>query len=315
MKNYKFDQELQPYVAYLPSVIDFSSITKIKEFRSTLANSRPELTKVNLVEIQDFCIPSSDGGAIIPARSYRPRSHINQTLPAIYEIHGGGFILGDLEMQDQWCIDMCLKICAVVISVDYRLAPENPFPAAPNDCYQGFNWVFENAKELGINSQRIAISGQSAGACLAAVTTIRARDEDGPKACFQLLEIPVTDNRLSTTSMLEFSDTPMWNKPNAIWGWRHFLGSDYLELPPRYAVPAKEKNLSGLPNTYISVMEFDPLRDEGIEFALRLMQAGVSVELHSYPGTFHGSTLISNAGVTKRNMAEIVEVLKNKLHN
>lgn len=314
MNHYNFDPELLPYVSLLPRVIDLSSAEKICSFRSELAKNRPKITGTDQVEINNFLIPGAKGCPDIPARSYRPKNSNDEILPAIYEIHGGGFILGDLEMQDQWCINICLGVHALVISVDYRLAPEHPFPAAPNDCYHGFCWIFDNAEQLAINPEKIAISGQSAGACLAAATTLRARDEDGPRACFQLLEIPVVDNSLSTPSMQEFKDTPMWNRPNAVWGWTHYLGSESLETNDSYAAPAKEQDLSGLPNTYMSIMEFDPLRDEGIEFALRLMQAGVSVELHTFPGTFHGSTMILGAKVTQRNNAEIIQVFKNHLH-
>lgn len=314
MNNYNFDPELLAYTSLLPNIIDLSSLDKIRHFRAELARSRPQTNGCEQVEITNIVIPGADGGPNIPARSYRPKGSNDEILPAIYEIHGGGFILGDLDMLDQWCINICLSVHALVISVDYRLAPEHPFPAAPNDCYHGFCWLFDSAEKLAINPEKIAISGQSAGACLAAATTLRARDEDGPRACFQLLEIPVVDNSLSTPSMQEFKDTPMWNRPNAEWGWTHYLGSEHEKTNNPYAVPAKAQELSGLPSTYISIMEFDPLRDEGIEFAVRLMQAGVSVELHTFPGTFHGSTTISTAKVTQRNNAEIIEVFKNHLH-
>ena len=140
-----------------------------------------------------------------------------------------------------------------------------------------------------------------------------ARDRGGPSLCFQLLEIPELDDRLDTPSMQGFTDTPLWNHPNAVWSWRHYLGPDHQGEVSPYAAPSRATDLSGLPPAYVSTMEFDPLRDEGILYALGMMQAGVAVELHSYPGTFHGSALIATAEVTRRNAQEIMEVLKRRL--
>ena len=197
----------------------------------------------------------------------------------------------------------------MVVSVEYRLAPEHPFPAGLEDCYAALVWTATEAKKLGIDPERIAIAGQSAGGGLAAATALLARDRGGPKLCFQLLEIPELDDRLDTPSMLAFTDTPLWNRPNAVWSWRHYLGPDHRGEVSPYAAPARAENLAGLPPAYISTMEFDPLRDEGILYALRLLQAGVSVELHSYPGTFHGSALLPTAEVSRRNMEEVFGVL------
>ncbi|MEX1666752.1 alpha/beta hydrolase [Zhongshania arctica] len=316
MQNYNYDAELRPYLSVLPSVIDLSTTELIRDFWTDFVSRRPPFEKSkssSKISIENRTIPGLNGAPAIAIRIYRPKMASKAKLPGIYEIHGGGFVIGDLEMQDAWCANIAVEVGAIVVSVDYRLAPEHPFPAATNDCYAGFCWLFEHAEELGIDPSRIAISGQSAGACLATATTLRARDSGGPKACFQLLEIPVFDDRMETASMLEFKNTPMWNHPNAIWGWQHYLGPDHCGDVSPYAAPARAQDLSGLPDTYISTMEFDPLRDEGIEFALRLMKAGVSVELHSFPGTFHGSTVITAAKVSQRNTREIIESLRNHL--
>jgi acetyl esterase/lipase len=132
-----------------------------------------------------------------------------------------------------------------------------------------------------------------------------AGDRGGPVLCFQLLEIPELDDRLETPSMRAFQDTPLWNRPNAVWSWRHYLGPSHTGEVSPYAAPARAKDLSALPPAYVSTMEFDPLRDEGIEYALRLMQAGVSVELHSYPGTFHGAALLPGTAVSRRSSEEV----------
>ena len=316
MPTRNFDPELAPYLPLIPTVIDFSTRESIRDFWTRFSSQntpKKNLKNTKGISIENRVIPGLNGDPEIAIRIYHPDTPTKNKLPAIYEIHGGGFIIGDLNMQDDWCKHIAEKVEAIVVSIDYRLAPESPFPAAPDDCYAGLCWLFEHADSLGIDASRIAIAGQSAGACLAVSTTLRARDLGGPQVCFQLLEVPVFDNRLETASMHEFQDTPMWNRPNAIWSWKHYLGSgEQGDISP-YAAPARADDLSGLPSTYISTMEFDPLRDEGIEFALRLMRAGIAVELHNYPGTFHGSTMITNAKVSQINMREIVESLKNHL--
>ena len=140
-----------------------------------------------------------------------------------------------------------------------------------------------------------------------------AHDRGGPELCFQLLEIPELDDRLDTPSMRAFVDTPLWNRPNAIWSWRHYLGAEHEGEPSPYAAPARAKDLAGLPPAYVSTMEFDPLRDEGILYAMRLLEAGVSVELHSFPGTFHGSALVPGAEVSKRGTNEVRAALERRL--
>jgi acetyl esterase/lipase len=222
-------------------------------------------------------------------------------------------MMGSIEMMDPWCQKVAADLDAIVVSVEYRLAPEHPFPAGIDDCYAALRWTAANAAELGIDPARLAIAGQSAGGGLAAGTALMARDRGGPALCFQLLEIPELDDRLDTPSMLAFQDTPLWNRPNAVWSWKHYLGPKHAGEPSPYAAPARAKDLSGLPPAYVSTMEFDPLRDEGIQYALRMLQAGVSVELHSYPGTFHGSGLIAGAKVSERGARESLDALRRAL--
>jgi acetyl esterase/lipase len=216
--------------------------------------------------------------------------------------------------MDPWCQRVAGEIGAVVVATSYRLAPENPFPAGVEDCYASLCWTAANAEELGIDPDRLAIAGQSAGGGLAAACALMARDRGGPKLCFQLLEIPELDDRLETPSMLAFDDTPLWNRPNAVWSWKHYLGPDHKGEVSPYAAPSREQDLSGLPPAYVSTMEFDPLRDEGILYALGMLQAGVSVELHSLPGTFHGAALFPNARTSKRNSQEVVDALDRRLN-
>jgi acetyl esterase/lipase len=192
----------------------------------------------------------------------------------------------------------------VVVSVDYRLAPENPFPAGLEDCYAALSWFSTHAAELGVDPERIAIHGGSAGGGLCAALALLARDRSGPSIAFQYLGIPELDDRLTTSSMTTFVDTPMLNRPTAIHSWDAYLGPGRRSTDnvPPYAAPARATDLTGLPPAYISAMEFDPLRDEDIAYATALLAAGVPVELHLFPGTYHGSSVIANAeGGTQQN--------------
>lgn len=313
MREYGFDPDLLSILPLLPTEMDFSSPEKIQEVRENGALfGEPPPDRDDVLK-QDRTVPGPDSAPEVPIRIYRPKSAAEGALPCVFEIHGGGFMLGNIEMMDAWCQRVSAEVSAVVVSVEYRLAPEHPFPAGLDDCYAALSWTAGEAAALGVDPDRIAIAGQSAGGGLAAATALLARDRGGPKLCFQMLEIPELDDRLATPSMKTFTDTPLWNRPNAIWSWRHYLGPDHQGEVSPYAAPARAKDLSGLPPAYISTMEFDPLRDEGILYALGLLQEGVSVELHSYAGTFHGSGLLPGADPSVRNLEEVVHLLRRRL--
>jgi len=313
MTQRNYDPEFAEILKMLPTTVDFSSVEKVQEARSGHASFLVSGEDRNDVRKEDRLIPGPADSPQVPIRIYTPVTASSQSRPALVEIHGGGFLTGSIEMMDVWCQHVAASIDAVVVSVEYRLAPENPFPAGIEDCYAALRYTAEHAHELGIDASRIAIGGQSAGGGLAAGTALMARDRGGPALCFQLLEIPELDDRLETPSMLSFTDTPLWNRPNAEWSWKHYLGPQHGGEVSPYAAPARAKDLAGLPPAYVSTMEFDPLRDEGIEYALGLLRAGVAVELHSYPGTFHGSSLLPNAAVSQRGAAEVFDALRRAL--
>ena len=309
MTKHRYDPEFQQALLdLLPTVTDLGDPAVLTEMRENGLEKLMPAPDRDDVELEDRSIPGPDGAPDVPIRIYRPRTD-TPVRAAVYEIHGGGFVMGSIAMMDAWSMEVAASLDALVVAVGYRLAPEHPFPAGVEDCYAGLSWLAADADPLGVDPERIAIAGQSAGGGLAAATALLARDRGGPRLCFQLLEIPELDDRLDTPSMQAFVDTPLWNRPNAVWSWRHYLGPDHRGEVSLYAAPARAEDLSRLPPAFVSTMEFDPLRDEGIIYAQRLMQAGVSVELHNYPGTFHGSALFTQADVSKRGIRDAMAAL------
>jgi len=311
MTTYAFDPEIAAMVPLLPTW-EGDDLATIRTAMSEMIAQLPVPDTTGL-DIEDRQIPGRDGDPAVTVRIYRPE---HPTPPAgVYSVHGGGFIAGDLETQHAASVRIARELGVVVVSVDYRLAPETPFPGPLEDVYAGLVWMAAHAGELGIDAQRIAIHGTSAGGGLCAALALLARDRGGPHIAFQFLSVPELDDRLTSPSMTEFTDSPLWSRPRAVFSWDCYLGpgragSDDVSI---YAAPARATDLAGLPPAYVAVMHFDPLRDEGIAYALAMLTAGVSVELHLFPGTFHGSALIQNAAISRREQAEAIAVLRQAL--
>ncbi|OZF42034.1 alpha/beta hydrolase [Rhodococcus sp. 14-2470-1a] len=305
------DPELAAAAAMIPQA-DFGDIHAARSAVEALLSGPIAELSYDGVDVRVLGAPGIGSDPEVTIRFLTPQ-HAEGPLPVLVWIHGGGFAIGTAESDDPYCVEVVRELGVAVASVDYRLAPETPFPGPLNDCYAALSYVHANADELGIDPDRIAVGGQSAGGGLAAGTVLKARDESVVPVAFQLLEIPELDDRLSTTSMTEFVDTPLWHRPNAILSWQYYLGENYTGTDDHdvsiYAAPARATDLAGLPPTYLCTMELDPLRDEGIDYALRLLGAGVSVELHSFPGTFHGSSLVATAEVSIRSRAEAMNAL------
>jgi acetyl esterase len=295
------DPELEAFIPLFPPA-DLTDPVTARKNLAALAASVPALDTTDL-QIEDRTVPADSDVAV---RIYRP----HQAQGAIIWLHGGGFVMGDLDTEHPAATRLAEGSGAVVISVGYRRAPEHRFPAAPDDAYAVLAWTAEHAAELDIDPGRIAVGGHSAGAGIAAAVALRARDEQGPPICYQLLNQPELDDRQETWSARNFIDTPWMTRDKLAATWRHYLGS--TPATP-YAAPARAADLSGLPPAYIATAEFDPLRDEGITYALSLLQAGVPVELHQWPGTFHGSHAILSAAISQRQIAELVTALRRAL--
>lgn len=308
------DRVYDPELAFMVPLLPPNDLNDIEAARQGLADmvaANPRPVDASGLEIEDRLVPGPPDAPDVAVRVFRPRD-AKTPLPAIIYLHGGGFVMGTVDVEHGAAVAVASALEVPVVSVEYRLAPEHPFPAAIEDCYAALVWMHAHADELGIDGDRIAVLGRSAGGGLGGGLALLTRDRGGPALCFQCLGMPVFDDRLETTSMRNFVDTPLWNRPSAEISWQHYLGDDRGDVSP-YAAPARASDLSNLPPAYISTNEYDPLRDEGIQYALRLLEAGVHVELHSFPGTFHGSSMIQVAAVSRRAAAEEMYALRRGL--
>ncbi|CQD03890.1 alpha/beta hydrolase [Mycobacterium lentiflavum] len=224
---------------------------------------------------------TSDTVGNVPVRIYRGGP---SPAPVVVYCHAGGFALGNLDTDHRQCAELARRGRCTVVSVDYRLAPEHPYPAALDDAIAVLKWVVGNAAELDVDIARLAIAGSSAGATLAASMVHRCADGSLPPVVFQLLHQPVLDDR-ATASKAEFRTSPAFDSEAAELMWRYYLAGRPASPD---AVPARRYELHSLPTTLITCAEIDPFRDEAIDYALRLLRAGVSTELHVFARTCHG---------------------------
>jgi acetyl esterase len=231
---------------------------------------------------EDRTVPGPEGP--VPVRIYRPEA--GGTLPLVVYFHGGGFVIGSVATHDGLCRRIAAGVPAVVVSVDYRLAPEHPFPAAVLDSVAATEWAAAHASALGADAGRVAVAGDSAGGNLAAVVSVKARDRGGPQIAFQLLIYPVTDMTASMPSHQQNGEGYLLTNEAMKWFSLHYMGERDLRNPD--ASPLFVEDLSDLPPTLVVTAEFDPLRDEGEAYAKRLEEAGVSARAQRYDGMIHG---------------------------
>lgn len=234
-----------------------------------------------------------------PANDIRIRLYISrklekgELLPVLVYFHGGGFVVGSLNSYDSLCRNLANRVDCIVASVDYRLAPEHKFPAATEDCYAALCWIVDNLKRFGGNRNKIATAGDSAGGNLAAVTSIRARNDGGPKLVHQLLIYPVIASEPETKSHHKFAEGFLLTRRNILWFYKNYLRTEEDVFDPRFS-PILEKDLSNLPKTTIVLAGYDPLYDEGLAYSQRLKSDGNEVEVLDYNGMIHGFIAFSD---------------------
>ncbi len=259
---------------------------------------------------EDRTVPGPEGAPDITVRVYRPAGATG-TLPGLYVIHGGGMIMGDVEGEDPTATWLCDELGAVVVSVEYRLAPEHPYPAGPEDCYAGLVWTAAHAEELGLDPHRLAVYGGSAGGGLALAVALMARDRRGPAISFLMPLYPMVDDRHETPSSRDVTDVGAWDRSTNIEAWAWYLGGQEAD---QYAAPARAEDLSGLPPTFIDVGTVDLFLDEDVDLAQRLIQAGVPTELHVWPGSYHASEKTApEAALSRRIWAQRLDALRRAL--
>lgn len=253
-----------------------------EDARSFYEQMQMPAEEIALASVLDRVVPGPAGD--IPVRIYKPDGEA--TLPVLVYLHGGGWVIGSIETHDGSCRELASKVGCAVISVDYRLAPEHPYPAAADDCYAVTEWVAEHGYELGVDGSRLAIGGDSAGGNLSAVVALMARDRGAPQIAFQLLIYPVTDSDFERGSYIENASGYLLEADSMKWFWNHYV-PDLERRQEAYCAPL-HADLTGLPPALVQTAEMDPLRDEGEAYGQRLKAAGVAVTTTRYDGMIHG---------------------------
>ena len=280
------DPEIAAALAALPAMLPKLDRETLPAIRAQRLLGLEAIPLSDRVERTDHTIPGPDGAPEVIVRVHVPQD-LRRPAPCLYTIHGGGYILGDRSQDDlrfdRWCPDLGF----IGVSVEYRLAPETPYPGPLEDCYAGLRWVHEHAAEMGIDRDRIGIGGASAGGGLAAALALLARDRGELPVAFQLLAYPMLDDRQTTASSQW--DVPIWSPDHNDFGWRAYLGARHGSADiPYTAAPARASDLGGLPPALVYVGTLDGFCDEDVLYATRLYQSGVPTELHVYPGAPHG---------------------------
>ncbi len=298
------DPEAKMLLEQLTTVVRPFEELSVEEARAaivTLSAAAGEGEPVARVENRTLPGPRGE----IPVRVYTPEGRA--PFPVLVYFHGGGWVIGNLETHDGLCRHLANAAHCVVVSVDYRLAPEHPFPASGEDAYAATRWVAGNAAALGGDAKRIAVGGDSAGGNLSAVVSLMARDRGGPPIVFQLLVYPATDLPSANMSYRENGEGYFLTAKSMRWFFAHYCGANPDASDP-YLCPLRAKNLGGLPPALVVTAEFDPLRDEGEAYAARLREAGVRTKLTRYPGMIHGffgmGPLLTQARAATREAAD-----------
>ncbi|PSP74739.1 alpha/beta hydrolase [Halobacteriales archaeon QS_3_64_16] len=273
----------------LPPSAALSPAGAREAIREVLIGRGPE---IEVGRVREFPIESpGDLGDDLVLRCYEPdedgrESWADDSIPILLYYHGGGWVRGDLDTHDELCRYLTRELGCLTVAVEYRRAPEHPFPAAAEDAYAALQWVGKNAPVFGADPKNIAVAGDSAGGNLAAVTALAARDRGGPNLCRQVLLYPVTDHALDSESYEERAENPMLSRATMEWYWDHYLSRAFDGAHP-YASPLRARDLSDLPPATVITAGHDPLRDEGEAYADRLRDAGVETTYTDYEGMLH----------------------------
>ena len=303
------DPEVYPAIDAMPQVdLNDIDLPRLRAFQA----KQYELENADArgVERRETIVPGKDGSPPVRCLIYAPKNRTG-LVPAYLHLHGGGYIVGAPEMSDLNNVRLCSELGIIVVSVDYRLAPEHPFPAALEDAYASLAYLFDTANELGVDKSRIGFGGESAGGGLAATLSLHARDKGEFNPIFQVLIYPMIDDRTGS----ECDADPLvgefvWTRDYNKFGWDAYLGSGPRSAP---AAAARAEDLKGLPEAWIFTAQFDLFRDENLDYAQRLMKAGVQTELSVFPRTMHGFQGARDSKVSMRFYADVISALRRGL--
>jgi len=295
------DPELIPIVETLPefSFVDLASTRAVLD--ELAASLEPDL---NGIVIERHSVPGLAGEPDVEIQVVRPRE-ARPRRAALVTFHSGGFAVGSAELDLAFNVELARRLDAVVVAVDYRLAPEHPFPAAVNDGYGALVWLAGGGGGLDVDTARVAVVCESAGGGLAASVALMAREQGGPPIRMLCLLEPELDDRLGTPSMNQAHANVTWKRDQAVLSWEYYLRGGSGEPSP-IAAPARQTDLSGLPEAYVTVNQLDCLRDEGLDFARLLLASGGLVELHCWPGTVHGFRVLAPGSAVARRAVELL---------
>ncbi len=288
------DPELKGALQVLPDLSDLSLDT-LEAWRERIDPPREDLNDYPEIEIETRILPGLEGAPPIDAILYRPKAATSR-VAGLLSLHGGGYVLGSAERDGPINAKLATDLGCAVLSINYRRAPEAPYPAPLDDCYAALGWLHRQADDLGIDTGRIGVRGLSAGGGLAAGLALLARDRKEFSIRHLALVYPMLDDRTrSSPSFGQF----VWTQEANLFGWQSYLGGGLSGSAPDYAVPARAQNLHDLPPTFIAVGSIDLFVGESIDFAGRLIEAGVKTELHVYPGAYHGFDLLAHTAVSQ----------------
>jgi acetyl esterase/lipase len=303
-----FDPELVPALeqAYQQAPVTLTW-SNLEECRRAELESTPSLAVLAQggAELSEILVPGPDGAPDVRLLIIRPPGR-RDLLPGLFHIHGGGMVMGNNRTGLETMIGWVTNPGLVIVSAEYRLAPEHPFPADVEDCYAALAWTAEHAAELGIDAQRLVVGGASAGGGLAAACSLMARDRGGPALAGQMLIYPMLDDRTATGSARELDGEGIWDSGSNQTAWAMLLGDRRgQDGVSRYAAPARAPDLSGLPPAYLELGSVDTLRDEDLSYARRIWAAGGNAELHVWPGGFHAFDLVAPGSALARTALEV----------
>ncbi|MGI5458673.1 alpha/beta hydrolase [Streptomyces sp. CA-249302] len=300
-----FDPELaaalEILLARVPSAFDAERIRELRAGMGAATPSDEQLSCAGFFEVENRVVPGPEDAPDLSLLVCRPARAAAGPRPVFYFAHGGGMVIGNNRVGVEVVLDWARQLDAVVVSVEYRLAPEDPHPAPVEDVYAGLVWTAGHAAEIGGDPARIVVAGTSAGGGLAAASTLLARDRKGPRPIGQVLMCPMLDDRNDTPSAVQMAGRGVWDRSANEQGWTALLG-DLRGTPevPAHAAPARAEDLSGLPPAFLDVGSAETFRDEVVAYASGIWQAGGTAELHVWPGGFHGfDTLMPQAALSQ----------------